>query len=179
VEAQGKARVIAINNSWRLAPWADVLYACDHRWWAHFNGVPDFHGLKVSQDEQIERQPWGVNRVYVERNKDVLLLSKFGTIGWGGNSGFHALNLAVQFGAVKIILVGYDMRMDKGIHWHGPHPREMNNPTPGNIARWCRAVDSTAPVLDALGIDCINTCMHSSLKNFPKMPFAEALAECC
>ena len=24
-------RVIAINNSWELAPWADVLYFCDEK----------------------------------------------------------------------------------------------------------------------------------------------------
>ena len=27
--AKGKARVIAVNDAWRLAPWADILYACD------------------------------------------------------------------------------------------------------------------------------------------------------
>jgi len=25
--------VLAINDAYRLAPWADWLYACDDRWW--------------------------------------------------------------------------------------------------------------------------------------------------
>jgi hypothetical protein len=29
---RGRARVIAVNDGYRLAPWADVLYACDRRW---------------------------------------------------------------------------------------------------------------------------------------------------
>ena len=41
---QGKARVIAVNDAWRLAPWADILYACDGRWWRHHKGVPEFTG---------------------------------------------------------------------------------------------------------------------------------------
>lgn len=30
---RGKARVLAINDNYRIAPWADWLYACDGRWW--------------------------------------------------------------------------------------------------------------------------------------------------
>ena len=30
---RGKARVIVVNNGYLLAPWADVLYAADARWW--------------------------------------------------------------------------------------------------------------------------------------------------
>jgi hypothetical protein len=38
--AKGKAKFIAINDSWRLVPWADALYAHDHAWWEVWNGVP-------------------------------------------------------------------------------------------------------------------------------------------
>jgi hypothetical protein len=48
--AKGRAKVIAINNSWRLAPWADALYGCDYTWWHANRGVPEFAGLKISQD---------------------------------------------------------------------------------------------------------------------------------
>ena len=29
-----RTRVIAVNESWRLVPWADVLYATDGIWWS-------------------------------------------------------------------------------------------------------------------------------------------------
>ena len=50
-QAKGKSFVVAINESWRLCPWADMLYACDGTWWKKRNGVPEFTGLRVSQDD--------------------------------------------------------------------------------------------------------------------------------
>lgn len=138
--------------------------------------MPDFKGLKITQDKQCDRHPWGIKQIEVVRTKDRLLVSEFGVLGWGGNSGFHALNLAIQFGATKIILVGYDMRLDRGVHWHGRHPTQLNNPTDGNVERWRRAIDGTAPFIDALGVRCINASPVSALMNFPKMTLEDALA---
>ena len=50
--ARSKAKIIVINESWRLCPWADLLYACDGEWWKYHKGVPDFTGLKLSQDAE-------------------------------------------------------------------------------------------------------------------------------
>ena len=112
----------------------------------------------------------------VRGNGDRLELEPPGTVGWGGNSGFHALNLAVQLGAAKIILVGYDMRLDHGVHWHGPH-KGLNNPHPTNVERWRRVVDAAAEVIAALGIKAINASPISALENYPKMTL-EAALEC-
>lgn len=96
-------------------------------------------------------------------------------MGWGGNSGFHALNLAVQFGVSKIILVGFDMSLDHGVHWHGKHVG-LNNPTVRNVDRWRRCIDAAAEPIEALGITVVNTSPVSALQNYPKMSLAEALA---
>ena len=46
---RGKARVIVINTTVLLAPWADVLYACDARWWQwHHKTVKGFAGMKFA-----------------------------------------------------------------------------------------------------------------------------------
>lgn len=173
--ARGKARFIAINNSWRLAPWSDLLYACDFRWWKAYKGVPEFAGLKASQDSMIHSQEaWNIKRVVCERKTDALLMQQPGKIGWAGNSGFHCLNLAAQFGCKRIILVGFDLRLDKGVHWHGRHSK-MNNPTPRNVERWRRAIDDAAPVLKQHGIEVLNCSPISALKNYPKVSFAEAM----
>ena len=35
-----KCRVIAVANSYIIAPWADMVYACDVEWWKiHFNDI--------------------------------------------------------------------------------------------------------------------------------------------
>ncbi len=136
-----------------------------------------FAGLKITADLAAARR-WGLRHVTLTTHDDRLRTDKPGVIGWGGNSGFHAMNLAVQFGVRALILVGYDMRLDRGLHWHGRHPRGLNNPTEGTVARWRRVVDDAAPRLAELGVTVINASPISALGAYPKMSLEEALA-CC
>lgn len=172
-DVSGKARVIAINNSWKLCPWADVLYATDYRWWASNHDVP-FRGLKVSGDRRSTKFE-GVKLVHVRRGSDEFVVTPQGVVAWGGNSGMQALNLAVQWGCQKIILTGIDATVEHGTHWHGDHP-DMGNPNSGTVRRWRRAIDAAAPVIAGLGVSVINVSPISTLEAYPKMTFKEALA---
>jgi hypothetical protein len=98
-----------------------------------------------------------------------------GFVGYGGNSGFHAVNLALQFGAARIVLVGFDYRVDRGVHWHGRHGGRLNNPTELITRRWRARLDATAPTFTRLGIEVINASEHSTLTAFPKRPLLEAI----
>lgn len=93
----------------------------------------------------------------------------------GGNSGFQALNLAVQFGAKRIILVGFDMRLDHGVHWHGPHGKGLNNPRDPLFASWRDALNGAAPTLAALGVEVLNASAISALTAYPIMDLREAV----
>ena len=105
-----------------------------------------------------------------------MLVGTFGELGWGGNSGFGALNLAVQFGASRIVLVGFDMRIDRGVHWHGLHAGGgLSNPNARNVERWRRCIDEAAPILAALGILVLNASPMSALAAYPKINFTEAI----
>lgn len=175
--AKGHARVIAINDSWRLCPWADILYACDIAWWTAHKGCPEFAGLKVSIDIGTSAFPlWNVRRLVCTRRDDRMEFDNLGTVGWGGNSGFNAYNLAVQLAPSKIILVGYDMQLRDGLHWHGAHGLGLYNPKAGNVERWRRCVDTPAKMVADRGIKVINCSPTSALRNYPKMSFAGALA---
>lgn len=123
----------------------------------------------------MSRRPWGIQKLGINKNDDRLELMKLGTVGWAGNSGFHCLNLAVQFMAAKIIMVGYDMTIAHGVHWHGRH-EGLNNPTERNVLRWRRCIDDAAEIIAALGIRCINASQISALENYPKLSLEEALA---
>ncbi|MEQ1403843.1 hypothetical protein ABK249_02760 [Neorhizobium sp. Rsf11] len=151
-----------------------MLYACDRAWWEKFGGCPEFKGIKLTADQSPLLHKWGIQPVAVDKKSDQLELSKFGTVGWGGNSGFQALNVAVQFMCRRIILVGYDMSLKNGVHWHGKHPKGMNNPHDGNIARWRRCLDAAADTLDAVGVEVINASHSSALERYPKMTLMEA-----
>lgn len=133
--------------------------------------------LKICQDRHPELAQWGVEFIVVQRSEDRLLVGDLGIVGWGGNSGFHAINLAVQFGVKKIILIGYDMRIDKGVHWHGDHTGLLNNPNSRNVERWRRAVDNAAELLKALNIEVVNVSPVSALSSYPIMSLERAL-EC-
>lgn len=74
----------------------------------------------------------------------------------------------------KIILVGFDMRLDLGIHWHGRH-KELNNPVTGNVERWRRVIDDASETIAALGIRALNVSPVSALQAYPKMSLSEAL----
>ncbi len=133
--------------------------------------------MKVSIDKAACKKFPDIKRMYVKKQDDALELIKPGHTGWAGNSGFHAFNLAVQQLPATIILVGYDMTISHGIHWHGPHQKGMNNPREANIKRWIRAMDATAEIVAAMNIRVINTSMISMLSKFEKMPLDEAM-EC-
>jgi hypothetical protein len=177
--AKGKARFIAVNNSWTLCPWADVLYGCDRAWWLNAQGAMDFKGLKMSIDRHVcvDRPEWGVKKVQCNKSSDRLHLKHWGVIGWAGNSGFGAFNIAIHAiqGIGKIILVGFDMTTKHGSHWHGDHPDGMHNPSEGNIQRWRRCFDDAAKQLKPFDVQVINCSPISALQAYPKMTFAEAL----
>ena len=166
-------------------PWADALYGCDWEWWKQNNGAPEFEGMKLSVDANAVKRWPEINKMELNKHDDRLELLKSGTVGWSGNSGFQAYNLAIQIFQSqsekvrrrhkKLILIGYDMSVERGLHWHGDHPHGMNNPKAANVVRWRRCLDATAGVVDSIGIQVINCSKHSALQNFPKMSLKEAM----
>jgi hypothetical protein len=107
---------------------------------------------------------------------DLMLFDEPGVIGSGGNSGFQALNLAAQFGASKIILIGFDMHSARGVHWYGPNRgRDMRNPLEHNYVSWRGALSKQARVLAGMGVQVVNVSPDSALDCFVRMPIDEAL----
>lgn len=85
----------------------------------------------------------------------------------GGNSGYQAINLLWHFGVSRILLLGFDM---KGGHWHGKHPRGLNNYSPHHD--W---VQRFRPLAAELDIEVINCTPGSALDAFPVMRLEDAL----
>lgn len=106
-----------------------------------------------------------------------ILFEPLGRIGWGGNGGFHALNLAVQFGARKIILLGYDMTLRNGVHWHGMHQGSLANPRQASVDRWREILDKQAPVLAARGVQVVIGSPGSALSAYRKLELRVAIDE--
>ena len=171
--------VIAIKENVELAPWADVVYGCDSAWWKARNGLPDFKGLKITWkgDSAHPAAPYpDLKLVDVDAKSDDLIFDPSGKLGSGGNSGFQALNLAVQFGVKHILLVGFDMNDRSGAHWYGRNNWQGgNNPTEDNFRRWIRAFELAAPKLRDRNIQVFNASNNSSLKCFERRSIEETL----
>jgi hypothetical protein len=170
--------VLAIKTNVEIAPWAEVVYGCDFPWWRAANGLPDFRGLKAAYDPRACDQ-FGCARVLIpDKLGNRLLFDEVGTVGAGGNSGFQALNLAAQFGADRILLIGFDCHDRRGVHWYGRNTGyQMSNPDEDNFRRWRTAFDGAAKTLAERGVDVVNASAISDLKGFRRGSVADTLTE--
>lgn len=182
---RGRLRVIAIKEcAVDLAPWADVAYGCDAGWWMHRRGLPDFKGLKLAWASEVPTSYPDVRRVTIQedatsrphdkRYVNRILTDDPGVVGAGHNSGFQALNLAVQFGAIRILLIGFDMQ---GEHYYGRNNwYRGNNPDQHQFDRCIRAFDANAQALRSMGVDVVNASPDSALRCFREASASQALA---
>ncbi len=133
-----------------------------------YTAAREFKGRKFAPSPSVQRVCPSVELVTIRREGGVIGMTMVrepvGTIGGGGNSAFQAVNLAAQWGARRICLVGFDYR---GSHWHPDHPRGLRNPTESQMSAWARNLDNMAPVLAGWGIEVLNLSPHSALKAYP------------
>ncbi len=171
---RGRARLIAVNDAYRLAPWADVLYACDAQWWRwHAEAVRDFAGLKYGLKPLARK--W-VPDVQILRNTGREgLETDPGGLRTGQNSGYQAINLAYHLGAAKIILLGYDLQIGPGqrSHWFGDHPNKQRPP----LRHMRQFFPSLAKGLRDVGVEVINCSPQTALDCFERRPLADTLLD--
>lgn len=109
--------VIVTNTTFRIAPWADVLFGMDAAWWAaHYKEVDSvFKGARLTTAHNATR--YGATTLYGQP--------------WFrgfGNSGTCAVSLAVSCGASRVLMLGFDAQKTGGrVHWHGDHPPALSN----------------------------------------------------
>lgn len=170
-QCRGTARVIAVNDAYRLAPWADVLYACDPKWWKWHPAAASFAGLKYGLARASEAFPAGVETLK-NTGADGIERSPSG-LRHGRNSGYQAINLAVHLGAARILLLGYDMKADPTgkTHWFGEHPDRAVSP----YHMFVQAFNGLQEELTALGIEIVNCSRWTALTQFQRLPIERVL----
>jgi hypothetical protein len=174
---------IAINDAWRLMPWADICYGADYQWWHCHKGLPDFAGEKwiVRTDQQSNTRQWVIDqyklRVVLGRSGDTFSVDpafiRLGILNVGANSGFQAINLAILLGATEIVLVGFDMRkVDNKAHFFGDHPKKLNKKQ--NFRNWIANI-ATAAASVPPGVRIVNCTPDSALRCFAMRELREVL----
>jgi hypothetical protein len=191
---RGKATVIAINDTVRLAPWADVLYSSDKHWWLrHYKAMRSFPGLKVRVHNGLDkpagkptagkhcpgcRLRLGANGCWCA---GIVTLNNAGSRGLslrpdaichGDNSGTAAINLSVLLGAKRIVLLGYDMDTYKGRrHFYDTEPQACSSP----FYKFRRLTALLVEPLKEAGIEVVNCSRRTALDCFPVQPLREVL----
>ena len=133
--------VVAVNNAYQLALWADCLVAGDRKWWDQYKGAHLFSGEKWSA-------------AFVNGTRRIRQ-------GFEKNSGLLGIMVAVEKGAKEIYLFGFDM---KGGHFFGHHPEPLNNPNKKQFERFKAQFSKYKPV----GVKIINCNQDSALECYDK-----------
>lgn len=140
---------IAINDTYRLAPWAMALYAADAAWWAAHPEALNFPGRKLAGEivpgvEFVEPKP----------------------LARGGNSALRATQWAVEQGADEVLLFGVDLDPEAPTHWHGLHAG-LRNP---DRSEFEQAAEAWGEFAKQPGLPPIINCNPASkLECFPKV----------
>ena len=170
-------RVIAVNNTYRIAPWADVCYFMDAIWyeWHKEELLNTYHGILITTSKQQRDDP---NVKFLERGPSRLGIAREPSrLVRGTNAGYGAIGIAVHLGAKRIILLGYDMKVGKdGEHnWHKDHKRKV--PAQVYKNQFMGGYLSLPAPLKERGIEVLNATPGSELEVFPKVNIEEILEQ--
>jgi hypothetical protein len=149
--------VIVVNTTFRLAPWADVLFAMDKAWWDQYGAEArrDFAGSRTST----------FNAPGVEWVRKLPHFS---------NSGAAAIALAAKLGARRVLMLGYDCQKTGGkVHWHGDHPKGLGNA--GAMPKWPGQFAKLKAAM--AGVEIINCSRATALTCFTRGDLEKCLAE--
>lgn len=151
------------------------MYACDGAFWDASGPQPgEFAGERWSS-HSFEKGANDDKSEFAERHglnlvaglREVGFSLDLGVIHYGDNSGFQAVNLAIQFGASEIWLLGFDMHIadPRKPHFFGVHPEACRKGmTPDS---WRGYFESAARAMPP-GVRIINATPGSALNCFER-----------
>ena len=172
--------VIGTNIAYMLGNWVSVCYFCDLPFFRNNKyKLLDWHNLKVTDTGNMP-----VKEYYLHRNiKKLKRNNKYGLdpdpdcIRWNRNSGGGAIDLAVHFGCKRILLLGFDMRVDNDgqTHFHSGLPSYANPTLERTFTRFLKAFPFIADDAKKLGVEILNVNSDSALEDFKKVRLEDVL----
>lgn len=181
---------IAIGNSYKLFPEADIFYHADERWWKEHQTAIQSSKPKLSLGFHTRRKGRTVFQTcehlgidYIEQSPEHRGIDTTpGFVVMGTNSGYQALNLAAHAHPRNVLLLGFDLKKDPRegdnfgkSHFDGDHPPGVYRASPfNNFIKWFTLANEP---LAALGIRVYNCNYNSALECFPKVGLEECLSK--
>lgn len=155
-----------------------MLYACDVTWWRHhFPRVATGFGGELWTVSEVARDQFGLAWVFGTDYAGLSAASDY--IHTGRNSGYQAISLAYLFGAVRVVLLGFDFMIGpRGErHWHGNHPKGLGNGGESRYRSWVHAMDVLAVDLKRTSCKVLNASRRTALRSFQRVTLETALNE--
>lgn len=173
--------VIGINVAYLLGNWVDFVFFGDKGFFLkHQERLSKFPGLKISSLPRTNDMNW-VKYLPRDRGHPRGISTSSRMVSWNGNSGSAAISVAAHAGAKRIILLGFDMKVDATArqHWHDLYGRYANrNPdkkTRIPFHRHLRGFPEIAKDAKRKGIEILNACPDSAIECFRKVTVKELL----
>ena len=157
--------MIVTNTTFRMCPWAEVLFAFDPQWWRE-------HGAEVARNFRGDT----VTASAMPPKLDVKTFYKCTWFDHFGNSGAAAISLAILGGARQVVMLGYDCQKTGGkTHWHGDHPATLGNAV--SMKYWPAKFEKLAKHAARQRVKVVNASRQTALTCFPRVDLREALAQ--
>jgi len=175
--------VIAVNAAYLLGDWMDIIFFGDANFYrTNRKQLLFYPKLKVTCNSKLKQytKAGEIKCVARDNNKPHGLTIRKGHVSWNGNSGAAAINLAVQLGAKKIILLGFDMECTEGMqHWHS-HYKPKGQPNMKELRklpfhRHIKCFEHVAKDAKRLGVEILNVSPHSQIKEIKKVQIQDVL----
>jgi hypothetical protein len=165
-------KVIGCNNAYVYGEGiVDLLIFGDEKWYEYHRldgWITNFRNPVISNCFDMKDVP-GV--IWAPRKNNGYFID---ALGWNGNTGSSAINLALILGAKRICLVGFDMKFStEGFsNWH---PNFVDTPVQANYDRYLKAMGETVSQIEEKwpGVEIINLNPDSALNLFPKMSWKQ------
>lgn len=170
---RGRARVLAMNYSFRLAPWADVLWSYHTRTLVGDSGVDPttFAGRIFTLERTAPAPPWPVIAMTGATGLEAAPTG----VRHGNNSGYSAINAAFHLGARRIVLLGYDCCAAEDGRFNWARPADDPGRPAYQFALWRQRFETLVAPLRAAGVEVLNASRRTALECWPRVSLAEAL----
>lgn len=175
LEAIHKQHIIAVNVAYKIGPWIDMMLFGDSSTWKEDKaGILGFRGLKITCSDITDRGASNLKYLGRDPKHRVGISTNPALIGWNKNSGAAAINLAVHTGVKRIILLGFDMKLDpnQNQHWHKLYVSPLNQ-TNSIFNKHLIGFPQIKKDLDVLGIEVFNCNPDSAIECFQKVNFKD------
>ena len=168
-----RVHVVAVNNTAERAPWADVVYMGDFTCLRHYHPrLAKLCGGEWVTQCRAGAERWKLTHVKPCSNKGMTLER----IHMNGNSGAQAICVAAMFGARRILLIGFDMKLgaDGRAHWFGQHPGNLV--TRQLFEEWIHKTGAIARDAKSAAVEIVNCTPDSALDCFKRSTIEAELA---